>query len=422
MKKRIFIYIAFVLLGLMPAGCMHDSYRGLVDVTDTGDNVEPQRVVMFVGKSNEMTEYDLKGSGVIGTVEGLEGKNFYIYSFLKGNIDVPYSDKAADDNHSCLIDASLDDPESLAGRKVFWNSESGIIEWAQEGDHLYYPIGDARSLTYDFFAYYIDDDMVLTNENVHRKQNSVVIDVEIDGSQDVMSAYARPTEEELVQNTETPEEVSHRERCSYSHYTASLNIHPRFVFKHHLTKLDFKLVPGGTPGTTKDVMVEKIEVYTRTKGKFTVADKNPDNLRIAFGPDYDYLFLKEKDGGEFVPRLVTTLSSGEVTDGVIDDLGSLLVAPDEKYEIYVTLSETREDGVVSEGERNRLEVYLGKTPGEDEGDDDRDDGGDFSAGNEYLITLTIYGKMDVRVGTELLDWDEGGDYGYDYDEEHWKDN
>lgn len=402
---------------------MHDSYRGLVDVTVTDDNFEPQRIVMFVGKSNEIKEEDIKGSGVISTVEGLEDKFFYIYSFLKGNIDIPYTGLASEGDNTCLIDGSLDEEGSMAGRKVFWNPESGIIEWAHGGDHLYYPLGDARSLTYDFFAYYIDEDMPLTNENVHRKQNSVVIDVEIDGSQDLMSAYAKPTEEELTQNADTPEDVSHRERCSYSHFTASLNIHPRFVFKHHLTKLDFKIVPGGTPGTTKDVTIEKIEIRSMTRGKFTVADKNPANLRVVFDSDhYDDLPLKEKAGEDFVPRLITTISGDEVTDGVIDDLGSFLVAPDEKYEIFVTLSEMREDGLVSESERNRLEVYLGQTPEEDEGDGDREDDGNFGAGHEYLITLTIYGKMDIKVGTELLDWDDGGGFDYDYDEEHWKDN
>ena len=35
---------------------------------------------------------------------------------------------------------------------------------------------------------------------------------------------------------------------------------------------------------------------------------------------------------------------------------------------------------------------------------------EFEAGHEYLITLTVYGKMDVKVGAEMIEWGTGGDY------------
>ena len=90
-----------------------------------------------------------------------------------------------------------------------------------------------------------------------------------------------------------------------------------------------------------------------------------------------------------------------------------------EYLLYVTLAESRDGEIVSEGERNELQIYLGPTPGYDDGDENREDGGKFAAGGEYVITLTVYGKLDVVASTNLLKWNTGGDYTYDNDEEDW---
>ena len=42
--------------------------------------------------------------------------------------------------------------------------------------------------------------------------------------------------------------------------------------------------------------------------------------------------------------------------------------------------------------------------------------GRFEPGNEYLITLHVFGMMDIQVTAELGDWNYGG--GVDYDEEY----
>ena len=41
----------------------------------------------------------------------------------------------------------------------------------------------------------------------------------------------------------------------------------------------------------------------------------------------------------------------------------------------------------------------------------------FEAGEEYQVTFTIYGRAEVRVMIDAMEWGEGGDFGYDHDDE-----
>lgn len=159
---------------------------------------------------------------------------------------------------------------------------------------------------------------------------------------------------------------------------------------------------------TKDVTVEKIEVLSKTKAEFTVADKYDENrLGLVFKDEKSRLQLKEHDGSEYIPRLITTYDQvGGITDGIVNDLGSLLVAPDDEYYIYITLGEIQGD-IILESKENEVHIFYGK---------DEENKIPFTAGSEYLITMTIYGQMDVRVSTQIGEWDAGGDYEYDYDD------
>ena len=425
MMRKTLIFVIVTLLALIQTGCHDFSYQGLHNVVTEEDEYNPQRVIMFIGSSTNIKfndndeeedqeeEGETKGTGVIGSVEGFTEKSFYIYSFLGRLQKSSYSQMAKDDPMACLIDGSLDDPESVMGREAVWNPASSLIDWKYSKDPVFYPVGEALGLTYDFFAYYVDD-MKLTNEDFRRTDDSVEIDIEIDGSQDIMSAVAVAADKELWYGTEDAREYAYRKECTYSYYTAQLNIHPRFIFKHHLTKLDFKLIPGKTPGFTREVKVEKIEVYSRKKADFVVAHRNHnhvgDNMGVFFKGEKSSLELKEPDGTGFQGRMVTTVA-GEGPGDVVDNLGSLLVAPDQDYHLFVTLTEYRDGVKVSDSELNELHVYLGNMADPD--------APFFEAGNEYMISMTIYGKMDIRVSTEVLKWGEGGDYIYDFDEEYW---
>ena len=403
MKRRNLIYILGILLCLMQAGCLDDSYTGTVFVEEEMEEGALHEIRMTIGGAEQT-----RGSGVIGDVSSFAGKDFYVYAFNR-DTKTDYSTVSATDSLRCLVDGSYDDPESLMGRRAYWNPATEVVEWGVGESPIYYPMGENEGHDFDFFAYYLDN-IEPANEDIIRSNDDIKINIEIDGSQDLMSAKAKPTKAQLEDILDKQGEVAmllQREHC-YSYYTASHNLNPNFDFIHHLVKLDFKLVPGGTPGMTKDVTVEKIEIRTKHKATFTVADKYDDNrLGLKFREDTTRLVLKERDGSEYRPRLISTVNKvGAVTDGIVDDLGSLLVAPDVEYYLYIVLGEVQENGLVLESKENEKVIYQGT----------EEDKIEFTAGNEYLITLTIYGQMDVRVNAEIGKWEEGGDYEYDYDD------
>lgn len=420
MKRQTLIFMVFTLLCLTQMGCHDFSYQGLHDVVVEEEDTNPQKVIMFIGTSTNIQYLEpngtgkddsTKGTGVIGSVEGFTDKSFNIYAFLSRTQTSTYELSAKEDSLLCLIDGSLDDPESIMGREAMWNPESNLIDWKGNAKPVFYPTGEALGLTYDFFAYYVDD-MELKNEDFHRTHDSVEIDIEIDGSQDIMSAVAVAAEDELWFGTEDSREYAYRKECTYSYYTAQLGIHPRFIFKHHLTKLDFRVVPGVTGNMKKDIRVDKVEVYSKHKANFVVAHRNHNhvgnNMGVFFKGEKANLVLKEEDGSEFQGRMLSTVPDA-VSAVPIDDFASLLVAPDTEYYIYLTLSEWRDGRQVSSSERNEVYVYLGN------GTDD--DMPSFEAGNEYMITMTVHGQMDVDVSVEMVEWEQGGDFNFDFDEE-----
>lgn len=405
MKRLTLIDSLVVLLCLTLVGCVDDSYTGTIYVEDYTVKGILHEVRMTIGETKEAEEKQSKGSGVIGSVSGLADKDFYVYAFNRDKL-TDYSVLNAQDSIRCLVDGSYDDPTTLMGRRARWNDITGTVEWGVGDKPIYYPMGENEGHDYDFFAYFLDN-IVPANDQIHRTEKNVVIDVEIDGCQDLMSTKAKPTDWQLSLIEDERERLYQEAHC-YGYYTASHNLNPNFDFIHHLVKLDFKLIPGGTPGMTKDVMVERIEIRSKYKAEFTVADKyDESNLGLKFSDDTTRLQLREPDGSDFIPRLLTTYSGqNTVTEGVVDDLGSLLVAPDEEYVIYIVLSETAQNGVELESKENELLIYQGKFENKIP----------FTAGNEYLITMTIYGQMDIKVSADIGDWNAGGDADYDNDE------
>lgn len=406
MSRRLFIYLLGALLCMMQMSCVDDSYTGTVYVKEYTDEGMPHEVMITIGESEDIVAplvSATKGTGVIGGVSGFAGKDFYVYAFNRDD-ETDYSILGARDSVRCLVDGSLDSLTSVQGRRASYNPKTEYVEWSASDMPIYYPMGENEGHVYDFFAYYLDD-MDVTNEQFHRNESNVTIDIEIDGSQDIMSSKAKLTkkQEEAILEKSDFWETQTVIACSYSYYTAARGINPNFVFKHHLVKLDFKLVPGSIAGASKDIKIDRIEVRSEYKASFNVADKYDEgNVGLTFGADTTTLALTERDGSAFAGRLLTTFKDGQVIDGVIDDMGSLLVAPRDEYDLIITLSEVDEasNNQTSEPYSNIRVLSVGTEK----------DPQSFVAGSEYLVTLTVYGKMDVRVSTTVKEWEDGGFY------------
>ena len=396
MKLRYLIYVLCFSLGFVLAGCVDDSYPGTIDLDVEVDDSTPQPVWMSIGRNSN--DFALRGTGTLDDIIEFQEKEVYVYAFSK-EANMSFSTLGTENKLICLVDATLDEPASKLGRKAYLDNKTGYLQWVSGAEPIYYPHGDNSGLIYNFFAFYLDD-LKVTNNDIHRNDDNIVIDVEIDGSNDLMSSKAMPTEKQL-ERLEEDDRILAMYR-SYSYMTARKHgIQPNFIFKHHLVKLDFNFVSGYTPGQVKEVLVEKVEVVSKYKGEFVVADKRVESdLRVDFNPDLKKnLVLTESDGSPFVPFIVYTGGDKDEIGEGIRPGGSLLVADDTEYEIIVTMSERKiADGV---SYTNSKKVSLSK--------------GRFEPGNEYLITLHVFGMMDIKVTAELGDWNYGG--GVDYDEE-----
>lgn len=374
-------------------GCKDKSYGGMQEDEIFVDTTEPIPVRTYIGSAETILP---KGSGVIEDPrEWDENSKFFIYAF-NNNMLTAYNVTSRKDGYSCLIDGSKDVPGTNAGKQAYLDPTSNIVMWAGPDEQVIYPYGTESGIVFDFFAYYIDD-IVIEESDITRGPDNVKIKIEIDGSQDVMSSKARVLEDQLVGFLDEDERLEMVSYC-YGYHAAKRGIDPVFIFKHHLSKLNFKFSAAYNETGKRIVTIQKIEVRSKHKALFTVADKgSTDNLGLLFDDDdYINMLVKEEDGSELMQDIYTleTLPTPTSRPTSLYVGGSLLVAPSEKFTVYVHLTEKREDGTDVPHDAP-LEMDI-TTP----------DG--FLPGNGYQVNVTVYGSSKIQADVTLVGWNDGG--------------
>lgn len=418
MEKTALKYIMLSLVCMALCGCADNSYRGYFDEEDYGENAMPIAVRIMIGSSDDITDIGLssnsrpaapatKGSGVVADASQLVGHDFYVYAF-NTDMNTNMAVTSAEDDSRCLIDGSIDNPATKAGKRAKISDISNVVEWQDDEGQIFWPDGDRSRQIYSLFAYYVDD-ISVSESDIRRTDDYVSIDVEIDGSQDLMSSRAEMTNEQKSVFKDDKELAAMMQYC-YSYYAAQNGINPVFVFKHHLTRLDFTVTPGYSPNIVNEMTIQEISVSSKYKASFTVADKDdPSNVGLVFSDERAFLELTE-DGAEPLQqdyyKVTTLLSPDESLEGRTTKVGgSLLVAPDVEYTARMVFSEKSGDGI----EFKDVEVLLPVVKGTE-----------FEAGNRYSINFTIYGSTRVFVDVQLVDWLTGEDVLVD-DEDSWID-
>ena len=391
MMKRWWIYMLIALSVL--AGCVDKSYAGMEDEEIFDDTTEPIPVKVYIGSAESILS---KGVGVVDDIREWEGVKFYVYAFNNDMLN-PFDVTSKVNISRCLIDGSKDVPGTMAGKEARMMATSNMVEWAGPDERVYYPYGSESGVIYDFFAYYVDD-LKVRERDITRREDRVTIRVEIDGSQDLMSAKARVLEDQLAGFLDDKEK-QYMEHYCYSYFAARRGIDPVFIFKHHLTKLNFRLKPAYNPTGNKKVTINRIEVKSQYKALFTVADRtNEDNLGLTFDDD-DYANLAVKDSGqpglEEGKYVLETLKRPDAPAVPLMVGTDLLVAPSEEFEAYIYMDEVMEDGTVLKHDAPQV-VYLNTPEG-------------FSAGNGYTVDVSVYGAAQLSVNVTLNDWSEGQD-------------
>lgn len=382
----------FLLTPLL-MGCLDDSYRGTPDSL-YGYGSQEIPVVVALG---DPTGGIAKGSGVIDNVGDWTGKHIYVYAFNK-EAENAFSFYSYARRDRCLVDGSNDNPNSRAGKKAYLTADDAYAKWAVEEEDMLYPVSEGTPLSYDFFAYYLDDiDPPYTSYN--RTENSISVDIEIDGSQDIMSSKAELTDEQLKAFTEK-DKVSVLENA-FSFYTAQRNIAPTFMFKHHLVNLEFELVSDLVSEEPKTVTVHAMSVESQTKATFVVADRDGARLGLTFRGGMRELPLRQKDGADMPDDKYVIHSTSWDPEGAEDydqetirmDEG-LLVAPAQAYDLYMVMTEKYDNGkVVIERQKSLIDISYPKG---------------FVAGNKYKVKLVIKGAINVLAYVDVEPWGTGG--------------
>ena len=431
------------------SGCVDNSYRGLVDIDYDYDPSVPIPIWIQIGEPSKTKLESWAQSKAVGVIE--ENKSFmntpiYIYAFNQDKLTEMTATNEENPDR-CLIDATIDYAQEgfeplhfaesyhpLGGRQAWYDTEKQLVTWYKPrgpvyNEDLYWPMGDSKPNRYDFFAYYIDD---IVPKSVIRYPSSIVLEIEIDGNQDVMSAVALPSEDKLKAIFPKEEDylkmIEYKYFYCYGYYSALKTLNPEFVFDHHLVRLDFFITPGETKGYTNTITLHDITVSSKYKAEFTVASTNVDKdtgsgLGLAFdGTTRKVMHLCWPDGSPYNEsgnfHTFSTDNTGPAAK--FQAGGSFLVAPTSDidvggigYEITVTLSEVRTYPPSEEFPEGRTvaypeytnKLYLKNPSLNPTSDIPRP----FQAGNLYQVNMTVHGHNDITLTTDLKSWDDVGD-------------
>lgn len=417
MKKMFFFALAAA--GMLTA-CSNDDTLG----GNGEQNVSEQQIRLGVASSKVQT----RGTGTVGGMTDAEnvwaGQTLWVYMLQKGSMDLAvYKSPAV--GSTAAAESKVFDNKEFKAPNTADNTKSGLATTA-DGTIAYYPV----SGRYDFWGYRVDDAAVggkptvkIVNDNGDEvaadQATKRVVDIEIDGSQDIMAGKAVPSTDEVTALGGYADNF-------YSAYAARKGVQPNITFNHLLTRFTFEVRAGskataGLPagGNTDAVKVTGVSVNSKTTGTLTVAYTGEIKAAadlLTFTGDASPLTLKQRsttaaDNNEALVALepvTLTWTDDAATIGDVLKVGeALLVAPGEtEYPLTIALSQ---DVLQKVGDPK---VTM---PLEQKATIKMDGTKKFEPGKSYKVTITVYGLEDIRVTATLVPWTDGGSIDIDDD-------
>ena len=384
-------HICCFVLPAIFVGCSDDSYRGRLDEMLPDTDKLPVMVSLGDPTGNIISgKASTKGTGEVDSASDLMGEGRYLYVYGLSSTYGTYLLKGEEKTYSCLIDASVDTPGAVGGRRAKASGDNAFVEWVDSDKPVYWPSGEMGAIPYDFFAYYIDD-IQLTPSDYERTDDRIAIRLKIDGSNDIMSGKAVLTQKQLSRFS--GDEKTKVQKFAYSYYTALREVTPTIVLNHDLVRLDFVVTPGVTLGINKEMAISRVSVESLTEAKFTVAAQDQSLLGLDFSGEAEKLYLTESDGTPFVPVTFFTRDSESAPAESMELGGSFFLAPSDVYPLRMEVSE-KYGGNESQGE-NPIPVPLSAEGG-------------FQPGTRYKVNMTVIGFNNIAVSVSIVPWQDGG--------------
>ncbi|MBL6518008.1 fimbrillin family protein [Leyella stercorea] len=416
MKKMFFFALAAA--GMLTA-CSNDDTLG-----GNGDqNVSEQQIRLGVASSKVQT----RGTGTVGGMTDAEnvwaGQTLWVYMLQKGSMDLAYY-KAPAVGTTAAAETEVFNNKKFNAPNAADNTKSGLATTA-DGTIAYYPV----SGNYDFWGYRVDDAVAgdpvvkLVNdagdEVAADQATKRVVDIKIDGSQDIMAGKAAPSTDEAAK-------LGNYADNFYSAYAARKGVQPNITFNHLLTRFTFEVRAGskataGLPagGNTDAVKVTGVSVDSKTTGTLTVAYTGETKAAadlLTFTGDASALTLKQRDAAladnnaplvALEPVSLTWTDDAATIGDVIKVGEALLVAPGQtEYPLTIALSQ---DVLQKVGEPK---VTM---PLEQKATIKMDGVKAFEPGKSYKVTITVYGLEEIKVTATLVPWVDGGSIDIDDD-------
>ena len=277
---------------------------------------------------------------------------------------------------------------------------------------------------YDFWGYRLDD-AVIPQNGIVRGTDSLTIDFTMDGSQDIMVAKA------IASAADSATLISHGNAAAdraFSSFAARYGVQPNLKFRHLLSRLTFKVIPGG-PGAVNPetpVYVDSIKVVSKNTGKLVVAAKGDvegEKQNIVWTGEQGLLTLMQRpeklvgvtrnDSVDLVELVPVSLADSCDLDapgvpstpfvGHPASVGeALMVAAGEtSYKLHVYL---HQPSLTQRGNTTKENIVYSYT------DDIKIDGTQiFKPGYSYDVKITLWGLTDIKITTTLGKWEKGED-------------
>lgn len=416
MKKMFFFALAAA--GMLTACSNEDTLGG-----NGEQNVSEQQIRLGVASAKVQT----RGTGTVGGMTDTEnvwaGQTLWVYMLQKGSMDLAvYKSPAV--GTTAGTESKVFDNKEFRAPNAADNTKSGLATTA-DGTIAYYPV----SGNYDFWGYRVDNAVTGTptvktvddngDEVAADQATKRVVDIEIDGSQDIMAGKAVPSNDEVA-------DLGNYAENFYSAYAARKGVQPNITFNHLLTRFTFEVRAGSkataglpTGGNTDAVKVTGVSVDSKTTGTLTVAYTGATKAAaelLTFTGDASPLKLMQRDealADNNAPLIglkpvTLTWTDDIATIGDILKVGeALLVAPGEtEYPLTIALEQ---DVLQKVGE---AKVTM---PLEQKAVIKMDGTKTFEPGKSYKVTITVYGLEDIRVTATLVPWADGGSIDIDDD-------
>lgn len=392
-----------------------------------GDELNGNEPVPVQLRTNRpVSSVDVKGQGALDNWDG--NQEVFIYGIAReGENAAATLDKPLDfTSEGILIDnvKAYNNPTAVAQPgdtqpiELYFNEQS-------EPKELFYYDEDRR---YEFFGYYVDDAATSVDATTGKPapvkgEGAITLPVSINGSQDLMLAYAHKDDDNKG--------IGINVNRMYSAYSARKGIHPNLQFDHKLARFDVRVQSGDyRPDDEKakalaaSLTLAKVTVDSHYDGTLYIANKdyntNPPYLKVDESTSKPLDIWRPKDGVlcplDETHNFKLVQGTGDDMTAPLLDAGTVMVMPgQQKYTLYIGLLQEGYEGGES-GEKvvkYTTEIdfsHVVSAPGL-EADTEA------VAGHKYDIDIMVYGLQGVNVLVSMAEWQYGGSFILDRDRE-----